>query len=116
MVKEVIQEVAQQLEPLDNEFKSHHGTFFTSGGKFELYLPAYRMGADLYANHKDWADAEQEGRVEWNKGHPNTWDKFKDAIRYGWDRARKGRASVMRPASEAAIVKESNIGQKTTKP
>ena len=34
---------------------------------------------------RDWAALEADARREWDARHPSTWDRFQDAIRYGWE-------------------------------
>jgi hypothetical protein len=39
----------------------------------------YRLG--------DWEDAEEQAPEEWERGFPgNGWERFKAAVRHGWDR------------------------------
>ena len=40
------------------------------------------------ATGQDWAALEADARRDWEARHPSTWDRFKDAIRYGWDKVR----------------------------
>ena len=50
---------------------------------------AYRYGHELGGRGGDsWPAVEPEARRRWEEGQPGTWERFKDAIRYGWDRAR----------------------------
>ena len=37
-------------------------------------------------NGKDWNAIEPDARRDWESHNPGTWEKFKDAVRYGWDR------------------------------
>jgi uncharacterized protein (TIGR02271 family) len=78
------------------DFRRHHTTMFASGGMaYEEYEPAYRYGYDLGTNERyrgrDWAALETEARRDWEARRPGTWERFKEAIRYGWDKVR-GRA------------------------
>jgi hypothetical protein len=51
------------------------------------YEPAYRYGYDVGERYpdKDWRALEAEIHRDWDMWHPGTWERFKDAIRYGWD-------------------------------
>jgi uncharacterized protein (TIGR02271 family) len=78
---------------LDDDFRQDYRTnYASSGGTYEDYQPAYRSGYELrsdsrYAN-RDWDAAEPEIRQRWESEHPGSaWERFKAAIRRGWDRA-----------------------------
>jgi hypothetical protein len=61
-------------------------------GAYADYEPAYRYGYDLAGNARyrgrDWAALEADARRDWESRHGGTWEQFKDAIRYGWDKVR----------------------------
>lgn len=76
----------------DDEFRRHwQSTYGTSGGRYEDYDAAYRYGStmagsDRYKNYQ-WTDVEPQLRSDWESSHPgSTWDKVKDAVRYGAER------------------------------
>ena len=74
-------------------FRKHYTTAFASrGAAYTEYEPAYRYGYELGTNERyrgrDWAALEADARRDWEARHPSTWDRFKDAIRYGWDKVR----------------------------
>jgi uncharacterized protein (TIGR02271 family) len=78
------------------DFRRHHTTMFASSSMvYEDYEPAYRYGYDLGTNERyrgrDWGALEAEARRDWEARQPGTWERFKEAIRYGWDKVR-GRA------------------------
>lgn len=59
---------------------------------YEQYEPAYRFGStwasdDRYRN-SDWPSVEADARRDWESRGQGRWEDFKDAVRYGWDRAR----------------------------
>jgi hypothetical protein len=61
-----------------------------SGLTYMEYEPAYRYGYDVgqrFPEH-DWGTLEAGLREGWERWHPGTWERFKDAIRYGWDTVR----------------------------
>ena len=37
---------------------------------------------------RDWAALEADARRDWKARHPSTWERFKDAVRYSWDKVR----------------------------
>ena len=58
---------------------------------FDQVKPAYRYGYELAGDRTragDWSTIEPEARSRWEQRNPGTWDKFKDAARYAYDRAR----------------------------
>jgi uncharacterized protein (TIGR02271 family) len=72
------------------DFRRHHTTMFASSGlAYADYEPAYRYGYNLGTNERyrgrDWAALETEARRDWEARQPGTWERFKDAIRYGWE-------------------------------
>jgi len=76
----------------DSDFRTHwQNAYGQSGGRYEDYDSAYRYGSTMagserYKNYR-WEDAEPEMRREWESNHPeSTWDKVKDAVRYGAER------------------------------
>jgi hypothetical protein len=70
------------------DFHEHHRTTATESGlTYMEYEPAYRYGYDVGQRYpdKDWRSLEAGIRQGWEMWHPGTWERFKDAIRYGWD-------------------------------
>lgn len=76
----------------DSDYRTHWQTAYGStGGRYEDYDAAYRYGSmaggsERYRNYR-WEDAESNLRSDWERDHPeSTWDKVKDAVRYGAER------------------------------
>lgn len=76
----------------DQDFRNHWQTSYgAQGGRYEDYDDAYRYGYglsgdDRYRN-RQWADMEPDVRGDWEATHPgSTWEKVKDAVRYGAER------------------------------
>jgi len=97
---EVEQEQAHQessfrsFDTYDADFRQHFNTTFAQqqGTTYDAYMPAYRYGYTLatdkrYSN-RDWAALESEARRDWEQRQPGTWERFKAAIRHGWDKVR----------------------------
>jgi hypothetical protein len=83
----------QGFAAYDVTFREHYTTAFTnSGAPYAVYEPAYRYGYELGTNERyrgrDWAALEAEVRRDWEARHPSTWERFKDAVRYGWNSVR----------------------------
>lgn len=77
----------------DSDFRKHWQTSYgQSGGSYDDYASAYRYGADLSNNDRykayGWNDVEPDIRTDWERNHPESaWEKVKDAVRYGKERA-----------------------------
>jgi hypothetical protein len=72
-------------------FRQHQEATATESGLTYLeYEPAYRYGYDVGQRfpEQDWGTLEAGLREGWERWHPGTWERFKDAIRYGWDTVR----------------------------
>lgn len=76
-------------------FRSHwQDTFAYAGGTYQEYDPAYRYGVTMAGSSAyhglPWEHAEAELRGTWERTYPqSSWEKFKDAVREGWDRVTK---------------------------
>ena len=78
----------------DQEARVHWTSHYGSGGMaYEQYDPAYRFGARLAGGANmdslDWTQLEPEARRSWEAEHQGTWEQFKDAVRYSWERAKQ---------------------------
>ncbi len=76
-----------------NDFRSNFNTLYAKQGyTYEQYEPAYRYGStvanDKRYTGKDWAVIESDVQRDWEMDHKGTWQKFKDSIRYGWERVK----------------------------
>lgn len=76
----------------DDYYRSHWDNNFSSaGGNYDEYEPAYRYGermasADSFRG-RSWDEAEPGLRSSWESQYPQSaWDKFKSAVRHGWER------------------------------
>jgi uncharacterized protein (TIGR02271 family) len=82
----------QDFATYNDDFRKHCATAFAGKGAYVDYEPAYRYGYELGTHERyrgrDWVALEADARRDWEARHPNTWERFKDAIRYGWDKVR----------------------------
>jgi uncharacterized protein (TIGR02271 family) len=83
----------QDFATYNDDFRQHCVTAVGNrGSAYTEYEPAYRYGYELGTNERyqgrDWVALEADARRDWEARHPNTWERFKDAIRYGWDKVR----------------------------
>lgn len=82
----------RNYETYASEFRSDfQNKYGRQGTSYEQYEPAYRYGYDLYENPayrgRDWNSIEPEIRRDWETRRPNSWDQFKNSIRFAWDKA-----------------------------
>jgi uncharacterized protein (TIGR02271 family) len=87
---------AHDYASYEPEFRSHYDTAFASrGAAYNHWDPAYRYGYDIATDpryrDREWATMETDARREWEQRHQGTWQEFKDAIRYAWDKVRGAR-------------------------
>jgi hypothetical protein len=70
-------------------FRQHQAAT-ASGLTYLEYEPAYRYGSDVGQRFpaQDWEALEAGLCAGWERWHPGTWERFKDAIRHGWDTVR----------------------------
>jgi uncharacterized protein (TIGR02271 family) len=78
---------------IEPEFRQHWTRAFAAAGlNYEECSPAYQYGYDLASdtrNSGNWTAVEGEAQRRWEQHHPGTWQRFKDAIRYAWERGRR---------------------------
>ncbi len=76
----------------DEYYRRDWSSRYAGAGRYEDYQPAYSYGAEMARNpqyrDRNWNDVESDLRDTWERRHPDqsSWDKFKAAIRHGWDR------------------------------
>jgi uncharacterized protein (TIGR02271 family) len=79
-------------EVYDPDFRSHFKTAYSGAGNFDRYQPAYQYGYTLATDNRyrgrNWRDVEPEARRAWDAQNQNTWEDFKDAVQYSWDKVR----------------------------
>ncbi|MGF6757678.1 hypothetical protein [Paraburkholderia sp. GAS42] len=76
----------------EEDFRGHYDEEYAGqGARYEDYSGAYhygaKMGQDVRYRDRPWEDIEPEARRDWETT-PNgdTWERFKAAVRHGWDR------------------------------
>lgn len=76
----------------EEDFRAHYDEQYASeNARYEDYVPAYRYGAEIGRDtrYRDqpWDDVEPEARRHWESTSPDsTWERFKLAVRHGWER------------------------------
>lgn len=72
------------------DFRSYHSAQKKSGIPYEEVAPAYRFGVGLSESAqyrgKDWTAVEADAKTHWEKQNPGSWERFKDSVRYAWER------------------------------
>jgi hypothetical protein len=94
-----------EFEPYSSYEPAFHEHFIAmygqSGYQYADYEPAYRYGYALATDSRyrgrDWYVIEPEARNGWTEYGRGTWEQFKDAVKYSWDRVR-GRHSMENPS------------------
>lgn len=79
----------------DDDFRRDFETRYSGRGvTYDQYAPAYTFGTRYAGEQKysDWNALEPVARRDWeSSGSKTRWEEAKDAIRFGWDRARRRR-------------------------
>jgi hypothetical protein len=88
--------MAADFDTYDAYFRNHFfRTYASEGNDFADYEPAYRYGFGLPDQGEyrdaDWSIVEPDARQEWEQRFREPWEKFKDAVRHGWDARRMNR-------------------------
>jgi hypothetical protein len=86
--------VPNEYMEYEEDFRADYESKYSATGEpYEDYQGAYRYGATLGNDDRfrsrAWDEQmEYETRRDWESKHPegDTWDRFKAAIRHGWDR------------------------------
>jgi uncharacterized protein (TIGR02271 family) len=78
------------FETYDPDFRANYQSAYSRLGSYDRFQPAYRYGYTLATDKRyqgrNWRDIEPEARKTWNSQHQNSWEDFKDSVRYGWDK------------------------------
>jgi hypothetical protein len=99
VVSEAGQPVAGTGTPVPNEyleyeedFRHHYDEQYgAENSRYEDFVPAYRYGAEIAHDERyrdqQWDAVEPEARRHWEATSPDsTWERFKIAVRHGWER------------------------------
>lgn len=89
----------------DDDFRRHFNQHFSKSEDYSYddYAIGYRYGATLGEDPqnrgKDWDNVAARAQTQWDERNYATWDKFKDAVRYGWQRVRGEHREEQQPTS-----------------
>lgn len=76
----------------DSDFRTDFQKRYGAGGaSYDTYLPAYRYGYDMASEPRyrgrSYHEIESDLQSDYGRRYPNSsWEKMKDAVRYGWDK------------------------------
>jgi hypothetical protein len=84
-------QMLEQLKRHEPEFKDHYDRHYAdSGYGYNQYRPAYQYGYELAMDTRyrtmDWSTLELQARRGWDEATLGLWDRYKDAVRFGWER------------------------------
>lgn len=95
-IRDTVRHTEVEVEKLDAENtsdfrKDWESRYRSPGGLYDEYRPAYEYGyrsaSDPRYQGRSWSDVEGDLRTDYMRANPNSsWDRAKDAIRYGWDK------------------------------
>ncbi|HYO78737.1 MAG TPA: YsnF/AvaK domain-containing protein [Thermoanaerobaculia bacterium] len=79
------------FDTIEGSCRTHYNqNFANSGWDYDSgYSHAYRYGYDLAGSGGDWSTVETDVQSKWEMRNKGTWERFKDAIRYGYDQGRQ---------------------------
>ena len=73
------------------EYRKNFEQTYGTSSDFEAMRPAYEYGyrsaSDKRYSGKSWSQVENDLRADYERTNPgSTWEKTKDAVRYGWEK------------------------------
>lgn len=74
-----------------SHYRAHfESTYGSSGGSYESFAPAYEFGERLrkHSPGDDWSVVEPRAKAMWAERQGGAWERFRDAIKFAWERAR----------------------------
>jgi hypothetical protein len=85
--------IEESFDAYDTDFRSHYDSYAADRGyTYDQYQPVYQYGYTLATNpayrDRDWNAIESDARYRWEERNPGTWEEFKDAVHYAWDKVR----------------------------
>jgi hypothetical protein len=82
------------IAPYEADFRQNYeANYANSGYGYDQYRPAYQYGFGLAKDPRyttmNWKALEMQARRNWNEATMGPWDRYKDAVRYGWERGQE---------------------------
>lgn len=84
----------REFAQYESEFQSDWQTKYSrSGLSYDQVLPGYQygyhLGHDPRYSTSNWSEIEPKVKRDWDERGHGPWDRFKDAVRSGWERAHR---------------------------
>jgi uncharacterized protein (TIGR02271 family) len=84
---------AGSFDSITDSCRTHYtSNFKDSGYSFDDYSHAYRYGYEMSGSDnlrgREWSSLEGDVRSTWETKNKGTWDRFKDAVKYGYEQGR----------------------------
>jgi hypothetical protein len=88
-----------EIAHYETDFRQHYEKNYAGTGYgYDQYRPAYHYGFDLAKDLRysemDWNTLELQAHRNWNEATMGPWDRYKEAVRYGWERGSSGNANT----------------------
>ena len=85
----------RRFDEFDGDFRQNfQQSQFAKQYQYDQVSPAYRYGYDLACDRAnangDWNTIETNARTRWEQRNPGTWERFKDSIKYAFEKVRPG--------------------------
>jgi hypothetical protein len=87
------QQVPDEFLEYEEDFRGHYEAEYAHEGlRYDEYVPAYHYGAamarEIRYQDRSWDEVEPEVRLDWERDQAavGSWERFKAAVRQGWDR------------------------------
>lgn len=93
-VSDTVRRTDVEIEQIAQSFRQDFDTRYAGQtANFSDYEPSYQYGANLYSDSRyqgrEFSTFENDLRADYEAKYPeSTWDKVKDTVRAGWDKAR----------------------------
>lgn len=93
-VESLTPEEQREFARYEPEFQSDwQAKYSRSGMSYDQMLPGYQygyhLGHDPRYSTSNWSEIEPKVKRDWDERGHGPWDRFKDAVRSGWERAHR---------------------------
>lgn len=74
----------------EDRFRNHFAnSMYATEFPYDQFQPAYYYGYELARDPNstahDWNEVEYNAQENWERQHPGTWERVKDAVQYAWE-------------------------------
>jgi uncharacterized protein (TIGR02271 family) len=90
----------RRFDEFDTDFRQNFKqSRYAKEYQYDQVAPAYRYGYDIASDRTtytgDWNAIESNARTRWEQRNPGTWERFKDSIKYAFEKVRPGHHHTM---------------------